>query len=395
MNISKEDIRNKARELGFEDAGFTGCEPFEDHREVLEARRDMYEWCVSLGLDLFQGTDPRAVYPECRSIIVLLENYFREGFPRGLETHYGRCYLDDDRVTRDGLAVRLKAFRAFLKEHGMDSKVPFHVPHRLAAARAGLGTFGKNCLFYGHRAARGSSFVLPLAFLVDRDFEPDAPTVSVGCPEWCRNACISACPTGALKGPRKIDPRRCISYLSYYGNDLTPVELREPMGLWVYGCDRCQNVCPRNQAWLAADRPVNERVRARAAHFDLREILNMDTAYYTANVWPHMFYMPPEDLWRWQMNAARAMGNSLDPTYVSSLARGLAEAGDWRVRAMCAWSLGRIGTCGAGEALEAAREGSDTAVRGEIEAARIVYASRQALARRTDRKDGIDIPGAE
>ena len=38
------------------------------------------------------------------------------------------------------------------------------------------------------------------------------------------------------------------------------MELREPMGLWVYGCDRCQNVCPRNAPWLARELPVNQKV---------------------------------------------------------------------------------------------------------------------------------------
>ncbi len=366
---TKEEVRAKALELGFEDAGFTGPEPFEDQREVLESRRDMYEWCVSLGLDLFTGTDPRAVFRECRSIIVVLENYFRESFPRGLETHYGRCYLDDDRVTRDGLAVRIKAFRSFLRERGIESAVPFHVPHRLAAARAGLGTFGKNCLFYGHRAARGSSFVLPVAFLVNREFEPDVPTIQVGCPEWCRNACIAACPTGALKGPRKIDPRRCISYMTYYGDELTPPEMREPMGLWVYGCDRCQDVCPRNAPLLARSLPENPRVRARAAHFDLRVILEMDIERYKADVWPHMFYMPPESLWKWKMNAARAMGNSREPSYVKDLARVLGSGEDWRVRAMCAWALGRIGTDGARDGLERAMAAGEERVLEEIKAA--------------------------
>ena len=73
--------------------------------------------------------------------------YFREAYPRHMEGHFGRCYLDDDRVTKDGLSQRIKAFRSFLRDNGIDSKVPFNLPHRVAAARAGMGTFGKNCLY--------------------------------------------------------------------------------------------------------------------------------------------------------------------------------------------------------------------------------------------------------
>jgi len=195
--------------------------------------------------------------------------------------------------------------------------------------------------------------------LIDRAFAPDAPTTEVGCPSWCRDACLAACPTRALTAPRKIDPRRCISYLTYFGEGLTPRELREPMGMWVYGCDHCQNVCPRNQAWLAQELPENERAAAMAPDFALANLLHMDAAYFQNRIWPYMFYMPVAEIWRWQMNAARAMGNSRDPVFVPDLARALGENADERVRGIAAWALGRVGGPAARRALEAAvgREG--------------------------------------
>ena len=165
----------------------------------------------------------------------------------------------------------------------------------------------------------------------------------MGCPDWCRNACIIACPTGALKGPRHLDPRKCISYLSYYGEGITPLELREPMGLWVYGCDRCQNVCPRNAPWLAKQLPMNAKAAAMQADFTLSNLLHMDEAFFKAHIWPHMFYMGAGDIWRWQMNAARAMGNTLDERYLPDLEQAMAENTDARVRGMAAWAMGRIG----------------------------------------------------
>lgn len=350
--ISRNAVVEKAFELGFADIGFTTAEPFERQREILEERSEEYGWVTRMGLDLVAGTDPKNILPGARSIIVLLEAYFSKAFPTRMERHFGRCYLDDDRVTKDGLAVRIKAFREFLKDAGLEVKVPFHLPHRVAAARAGLGTFGRNTLFYASRVALKSSWVLPIALVVDAEFAPDEPDYSVACPDWCRNACIAACPTGALKAPRKIEPRRCISYLSYFGDGPTPKDLREPMGMWIYGCDRCQNVCPRNAAWLARDLPANEKVVAKADAFDLRSLLHMDNDYYVAKVWPHMFYMGPDDIWRWKMNTARVMGNSLDPSYVPDLIRAYDENSDVRVRTMAAWALGSIGGKEAGDALQ-------------------------------------------
>jgi len=353
--------------LNFEDVGFTTAEAFPSQRVILEERKEAYAWTKAAGLDLMAGTDPKAILPTAQSIIILMEVYFREAYPRELEPFFGRCYLDDDRITQDGLAVRLRAFRAFLKENGIQSKVPFHLPHRLAAARAGMGTFGKNCLFYSSRVARQSSWVLPIALIVDAPFEPGEPTLTVGCPDWCKNACLMACPTGALLGPRHIDPRRCISFLTYFGRGLTPRHMREAMGLYVYGCDRCQNVCPRNQAWLAADLPVNERAAQKAPDFALERLLQMDRTYFNTRIWPHMFYMSADEIWRWKMNVARAMGNTMDRAYVPALIRAYEETADARVQSMSAWALGRIGGAQARRALETFRPRAQESVAEEVD----------------------------
>ncbi len=340
--ITKQEIIDAAYQIGFADIGFTTAEPFDSHRAILEERSSFYDWAYEKGMDLLKGTDPKAIYPEARSIIVLLENYHKEGFPPDMLGKFGRCYMVDDRMTKDDLAQRTKQFRAFLSANGIQSKSGANLPQRLAAARAGLGTFGKNCMFYAKKAARRSSWVFPVVLLVDQEFDPDEPTVTVDCPTWCRNACIAACPTGALRGPNKIDPRKCISYLSYFGEGVTPLEYREAMGMRVYGCDRCQEVCPRNEPCMNQDMPVSQKISAWAKDFDLRALLHMDEQYYIEKVLPHMFYIPPKEIWRFQMNAARAMGNSLNPEYKEELERCLAENRDERVREMAAWAWEKL-----------------------------------------------------
>jgi epoxyqueuosine reductase len=367
--LTKQNIIDEANRLKFADIGFTGAELFASHKEYLLAHQEEYGWVEKIGLSLIAGTDPKNILPNAKSIIVLLESYFEESFPLPMERHFGRCYLDDDRVTRDGLALKIKGFRKFLQANGIDSKVPFNLPHRLSAARAGLGTFGKNCLFYARRAARGSSFVLPMAIVIDHEFKPDEPDITVGCPDWCRNACVAACPTRALKGDGKIDPRRCISFLTYLSEGLTPREFREPMGMYVYGCDRCQNVCPRNINQITEEKPPNLRVSAKAADFGLSRLLHMDKPYFEQKISPHMFYISADDIWRWKMNAARAMGNSLNPIYVAELIRAFKENSDERVRSMIAWALGRIGNKEARAGLEEFSKDSNGVVKEEIQQA--------------------------
>jgi epoxyqueuosine reductase len=365
--ILKNELIEKAYECGFGDIGFTTVEPFDSQKALLLERQKAYAWVSKLGLDLIAGTDPKKSFPKAQTIIVLMEVYFKESFPQSMEKHFGRCYLDDDRMAKDRLAQRIKAFRTFLRDNGIDSKVPFNLPHRLAAARAGMGNFGKNCLFYSNKVVRQGSWVLPIAVVVDHAFSTGRPTLEVGCPDWCKNACIAACPTGALTGPRKIDPSRCISYLTYFGEGITPMALREPMGLWVYGCDHCQNVCPRNAPWLAKELPLNQKVAGMVDDFRLNKLLQMDKAYFNSRIWPHMFYMQDKDIWRWKMNVARAMGNSLDPEYLPELRVAFRSNDDERVLGMLAWAMGRIGGLKAKKILNDFLPGCNGPVRKEIE----------------------------
>lgn len=366
--LSKQDIISKATALDFKDIGFTTADPFDSQKEILCSRSDAYGKPISL-LDLEGGTDPRTVLPGAKSIIVLVEEYFQESFPASMEPHFGRCYMDDDRVTKDGMSRRIKALRSYLRDNGIDSKVPFNLPHRLSAARAGLGSFGKNNFFYSRKLAARSSWVLPIAIVVNQEFEPDGETIEVDCPDWCKNACIVACPTRAIKGPNKLEPKRCISYLTYYSREITPLEWREPLGLWIFGCDRCQDVCPRNIPARAINRQPNPRVEAKAGFFELTRLLHMDAAYFETYIWPHMFYIQPKNLWLWKMNTARAMGNTLNQIYVPHLIRAFRENEDERTKGMIAWALGRLGGKDAAEALMKFLSESDGLVREEVERA--------------------------
>ncbi|MFX1374211.1 MAG: epoxyqueuosine reductase [Promethearchaeota archaeon] len=364
--MNKNEVSEKALELGFEDIGFTTVDPYDSQRQILDSRKQEYAWTMEKGIDLRKGLDPKNILYDAKSIIVLIDVYFKEAFPTHMEGYFGRCYLDDDRTTKGQLYQRIKAFRGFLRDNGIDSRAPFNIPHRLTAARAGLGTFGKNNFLYSRKAARKSSWITPIPLIVNYYFEPDEPTVEVGCPKWCKNTCISSCPTGALQAPNKIDPRKCISYLSYYQEGITPTEIRQMLGTWVYGCDRCQEVCPRNRLWLSQDLPTNKRVVAKEHDFDLIKLLHMDKKYYRTKIWPHMFYMSFNEIWRWKMNVARAMGNSLDLKYIPELIKAYKENNDERVKGMIAWALGCLGGDESKSALETFLKESSGIVKEEI-----------------------------
>jgi len=83
MMITKSDIIKAAYEHGFEDVGFTTADPFPDHKQLLLDSREEYGWAEAVGLELVKGTDPTTILPNAKTIIVLMEVYFRKSYPQG------------------------------------------------------------------------------------------------------------------------------------------------------------------------------------------------------------------------------------------------------------------------------------------------------------------------
>jgi epoxyqueuosine reductase len=109
------------------------------------------------------------------------------------------------------------------------------------ATRAGLGWRGKHTLLLNREA--GSWFFLGEIYC---DLPLAADGEEAGHCGSCEK-CIDVCPTQAIRGPYRLDARRCISYLTIEHKSAIPEELRSLIGNRVYGCDDCQLVCPWNR----------------------------------------------------------------------------------------------------------------------------------------------------
>ena len=272
----EELVRAQAYGLGFDLVGLTTLGP-------VETARHFDEW-VDAGfageMDYLprwrdKRADTRLPFPGVASAIVVGMDYGgRE--PGGPVARYAR---GDD--YHDLMIERLRALHRWIEAqlgravHGKAYVDTGPILERDLARRAGLGWFGKNTMLVNPE--RGSFFFLG-ALLVHLELAPDEPFAADRCGTCTR--CLDACPTGAFEGPRRLDARKCISYLTIEAKGAIPEALREAIGDRMYGCDVCQDVCPWNVRFARAlpdESPYAARqvLEGKDARTLAREILAM------------------------------------------------------------------------------------------------------------------------
>ena len=152
-------------------------------------------------------------------------------------------------------------------------------------------------------------------------------------------ACINVCPTDAIVGPKQLDARRCISYLTIESRNPNPVHLRRHMGNRIFGCDDCQLYCPWNR-----DAPgTTERDFQPRHHLDDRALVSLFE-------WSEEEFLKRTEgsairrinYEQWQRNLAVALGNGpASETAVAALQRRRPTASPM-VAEHIDWALGEL-----------------------------------------------------
>jgi epoxyqueuosine reductase len=278
------EIRGRAAALGLDVVRFALAalppEVGERYRAFVEAGRhgDM-GW---LARDPELRSSPAALWPEARSAIVCGLGYGPDADPLPGLALRDRAYVSvyaRHRDYHDVLKGRLKELAGFVASRfGAQVKVMVDtapVLEKPLAQQAGLGWQGKhtNLVSRDH-----GSWLFLGEILTDLDLPPDAPEHD-RCGS-CRR-CLDACPTGAFDGPYRLDPRRCVSYLTIEHKGQVPRRFREAMGNRVYGCDDCLAVCPWNKFAQAHSEPAFAP-RAELDAPRLAELAALDDASFRA-----------------------------------------------------------------------------------------------------------------
>jgi epoxyqueuosine reductase len=202
---------------------------------------------------------------------------------------------------------------------------------REAAARSGVGFYGKNTLLI---TRRHGSWVVLGTLVTDAELE-STPPLGLDCGE-CR-LCIDACPTGALDEPGMLDSTRCLSYWTQ-ASAPPPVEYRPELGAQVYGCDICQDVCPWNRG--VEKRRAGEPLPEDATpHVSLLDWLRSDPDELRSRF--ARLYVPRNDGRRLRLNALVAAGNVGGDGERDAVTAYLDDP-DSTTREVAAWALARL-----------------------------------------------------
>ncbi len=255
MNILAETyiqaIKQKAKELGFDDVGFTSASELVDEKDRLNSwlNNQMHANMQYMANHFEKRMDPSKLVEGAQSVIVLLTNYSpaekpqHDDAPIVARYAYGKDY-------HDVIKKRLFQLYNFIKEdiypslEGRCFVDSAPVLERALAARAGLGWIGKNTNLIHKRLG---SYVFISEIICNLNL-PEGEPIKEACGGCTR--CIDACPTNALT-PFHLDANKCISYLTIENKEEIPLEFKGKMQNRVFGCDICQEACP----WTWKSRP--------------------------------------------------------------------------------------------------------------------------------------------
>jgi epoxyqueuosine reductase len=246
----REAIRHHALALGFDAVGFAAATGSPDDQWHLaaylrEGRHGDMAWMATTA---DRRADPAQLWPEANTIICLGVNYGPVEPPQVPPSAPGCGVISVYAAARDYHKVVRKLLKQLggwlVSRYGGAVKVfvdTAPVMEKPLAQRAGIGWIGKHTNLVSRRF--GSWLILGEVFTT-LTLDPDPPEID-HCGR-CR-ACLDACPTGALPEPYRIEPRRCLSYLTIEHRGAIAADLAAAAGPRIYGCDDCLAVCPWNK----------------------------------------------------------------------------------------------------------------------------------------------------
>jgi epoxyqueuosine reductase len=329
MTVTAAELERLAEELGLDVVGAAPAEPYlETERHIRERRaRGLFGEMRFTIAQPELSCHPERLLDGARTVVSAALCYWAPApEPEPGEGRLPRYTWDDTyaelREKLDALGRRLGgAYRVLVDANQ-------HVD-REAAARSGVGFYGKNTMLITRR--HGSWVVL--GTLVTEAEVESTPPLDADCGSC--TLCIEACPTDALDEPGVLDATRCLSWTTQSPGSV-PESMRVALEDRVYGCDICQDVCPWNRGIekRRAGAPVRGEPVVSLVDWLEREDDELRRAY-------DRLYVPRNDGRFLKRNALVALGNAGGPEHAHAIEPYL-EHEDGMLRETAAWALARI-----------------------------------------------------
>lgn len=364
----QQEIREYAMKIGIDKIGFATADVFTELKERLRRQQELnYQSGFEKGT-IEERTEPVRLLPEAQSIISIALAYpsRMKNAPKSTKEERRGLFaraswgIDYHEVLRD----RLNKLADFIHEKVPEAITKIMVDtgelsDRAVAERAGIGFSGKNTSII---TPEFGSFVYLGEMITNIPFIPDNP-VEDSCGD-CRK-CLDACPTGALVGEGgQLNANRCIAFLTQT-KDYLEDEFRIKLGNRLYGCDTCQQVCPKNKGIDFHTHPEFEPDPeiSKPKLIPMLRISNREFKEKFGSI---------SGSWRGkkplQRNALIALAHYKDKTAVTEIIEVMKNDPRPVIRGTAAWSLGKIGTEEAFLAIkEAIKVEKDDRVKYEME----------------------------
>ncbi|KAF0238100.1 MAG: iron-sulfur cluster binding [Prolixibacteraceae bacterium] len=241
-------IKAKAGELGLSGCAILPVGFLSGEMPPLQTwlEKNMHGEMSYMARNIDKRLDPRLIFENAKTIIVVLQNYFpaEEQADKTAPVLSKYAYGTDYHYV---LKYKLKSLLSFIQSeiqscNGRAFADSAPVFERAWAKRAGLGWIGKNSNLIS--VEQGSFFFIGELILdIELPFDNPKP-IADHCGKCTR--CIDACPTKAIVADRVVDARLCISYQTIELKGELGSNLKGKFENRVFGCDICQDVCPWN-----------------------------------------------------------------------------------------------------------------------------------------------------
>jgi epoxyqueuosine reductase len=278
----KDEIKERARELGFDDCRITTARQPDSATHLQEwLAKNWHGEMAYLARNAHKRVDPEKVLAAAKSIITLAVSYETNG--GSFDSSHASRITHQGTIARyarftdyhDIIGARLKLLTEFVNQLGSEgTRSLWYVDtgpflERDLAQRAGVGFIGKHTNVISRKLG---NWIFLCEIITTLELEPDEPEIN-----HCGSCshCIIACPTQAIRAPFQLDARRCISYLTIELKGSIPVELRPLIGNRIYGCDDCLAVCPWNR-FAKEGKMMKPHGRHELATPDLIDLLSLD-----------------------------------------------------------------------------------------------------------------------